>query len=363
MLGVKQILKLKVWPMQSRDILRFQNLLLAWYRLHARDLPWRKTDDPYKIWISEIMLQQTQVRTVTAYYQKWIKRFPNVSSLERASGHEVMKYWAGLGYYRRARMLHGTAKILVKNHGGQLPQTAEELRKLPGIGRYTAGAIASIAFGEKTPVLDGNVIRVLTRFKAYSGDIASGKTLEALWEIAGGLTPENHPGDFNQAMMELGATICLPENPKCTLCPVAKLCAAHKMKRQTDFPVKKQKEILEKMRTAALILRRNGKVLVKKQQRHERWGGLWMFPFDKDKKSLAKKFLLQPDDLARRFTLFHGFTKYRVRLDVFEAVIASERSERSNDSANRWIKISDLEKLALPSPHQKIAQEILQNHA
>ncbi|MBI3306600.1 MAG: A/G-specific adenine glycosylase [Candidatus Omnitrophica bacterium] len=368
----------------SNRILNFQQLLLSWYRTHARRLPWRSTHDPYKIWISEIMLQQTQVDTVIPYYQKWIKHFPTIASLADSPQAEVMKYWAGLGYYRRARMLHGAAKILVKNHGGKLPQSAEELRKLPGIGRYTAGAIASIAFNQKTPVLDGNVVRVLTRLQAYAEDITQTKTVAKLWEIAESLVPENNPGDFNQAMMELGATICAPENPKCDLCPVASLCTARKMKRATDFPVKKQKEKLEKIKTAALILRRGATVLIRKQADHERWGGLWMFPFDKDRKSLAKKFLLRPKELERRFTLFHGFTKYRVRLDVFEAVIArkpdplrgqyktrgltkqsreiaSLTSFARNDSANRWIKISELTTLALPSPHQKIAKEILEN--
>lgn len=320
------------------------------------------------------MLQQTQVATVTAYYKKWMRHFPAVEPLARASQSGVMKCWAGLGYYRRARMIHEAAKVIVKNHGGKLPGKAAGLMKLPGIGRYTAGAIASIAFGEKTPVLDGNVIRVLTRLAAYCGDIGSGKTIARLWKIAESLVPANHSGDFNQAMMELGATVCLPENPKCVLCPAARFCQAHGLHRETDFPVKRQKEISEKIRSAALILRRNGKVLVERQPQDGRWGGLWMFPFEKDKKSLVKNFLLQDKNLKHRLTVFHGFTKYRVRLDVFEGALPPSyalpvlRQEGrvgggSSISHFKWVKIPGLAQLAFPSPHQKIVKGLLKNDA
>jgi len=292
--------------------------LLKWYHKAARDLPWRRTKDPYKIWVSEIMLQQTQVDTVIPYYEKWIQRFPTLQHLAKAKLSDVLKYWAGLGYYRRARMLHQAACQIAKNLQGKIPQTPLELMKLPGIGRYTAGAIASIAFGVKTPVLDGNVIRVLTRLFAISEDVGKGETLERLWKIAESLVPEKNPGDFNQALMELGATLCTPENPQCQKCPVSSHCKAHEIKRETHFPVKLRKEKLEKKRTVALILRDNGTVLIQKQPETGRWGGLWTFPFWKDKKSMLQEVEMAATNLKRRLTLHHGFTRYQIQLDVYE---------------------------------------------
>ena len=351
----------------------FQTALLDWYASTARDLPWRKTKNPYAIWISEMMLQQTQVATVIPYYERWMKRFPSVKALATAAEEEVLKFWAGLGYYRRAHSLHKAAKMIVENYRGQLPTEPSELLKLPGIGRYSAGAIASIAFNKKTPVLDGNVIRVLTRLLALRNDIGEIKTIRRLWEIAGDLVPEKKPGDFNQALMELGAMICLPDRPQCGVCPVSLFCTARKKNTAHRFPVKKIKGLSEKIETAALVLRRNGHVLIQKQPRVARWGGLWMFPFARNKKSIASRFTLDIKHLKPRLTVHHGFTKYRVKLTVYESrhcetvpkhveAISSKspgRSRRNGDIVTfRWTKISDLDKLAFPSPHQKIVKDL-----
>jgi A/G-specific adenine glycosylase len=198
----------------------FRRRLLAWYDEHARDLPWRESRDPYRVWLSEIMLQQTRVAAVIAHYHEFLRRFPTVEKLAAARASSVLAAWSGLGYYRRARMLHAAAKVVARDYGGKFPETMEGLRELPGIGRYTAAAIASIAFGEPVAVVDGNVERVLHRL--------SGKRLagEQLWEAAGGLLDRGRPGDFNQAMMELGATVCTPRAPACLMCPVIELCAA-----------------------------------------------------------------------------------------------------------------------------------------
>ncbi len=197
---------------------KFRARLLAWYDAHARDLPWRKTRDPYRIWLSEIMLQQTRVAAVIAHYQEFLRRFPTVEKLAAAREASVLTAWSGLGYYRRARMLHAAAKVVVRNHGGQFPVTADQLLTLPGVGRYTAAAIASIAFAEPVAVVDGNVERVLQRL---SGRRLAG---EALWQSAEDLLDRKRPGDFNQAMMELGATVCTPRAPSCLTCPVLELC-------------------------------------------------------------------------------------------------------------------------------------------
>jgi A/G-specific adenine glycosylase len=199
----------------------FRNLLLRWYDASRRDLPWRRTNDPYRIWISEIMLQQTRVGAVLDHYRRFLELFPDVHSLARAREQSVLAAWSGLGYYRRARNLHACAKVVADEKGGIFPATAAELQELPGIGRYTAAAISSIAFGEPNAVVDGNVERVLQRVTG-NADLSVRDT----WELAEGLLARNRPGDFNQAMMELGATVCVPKEPKCLVCPVMKFCAA-----------------------------------------------------------------------------------------------------------------------------------------
>ena len=197
-----------------------QRRLLAWYRRHQRDLPWRRTRDPYAIWVSEIMLQQTQVATAIPYYERFLRRFPHVRALARAPMERVLKSWEGLGYYSRARNLRRAAQIVLAEHGGRLPEEPEALRKLPGIGRYTAGAISSIAFDRDEPVLDGNVIRVLCRVFLIRANPKSARTQKRLWKLAEELLPAGHASFFNQALMDLGATICMPSHPHCDRCPL-----------------------------------------------------------------------------------------------------------------------------------------------
>src|SRR3989338_6111565 len=235
--------------------LSFSAQLIAWYKKNARALPWRKTKDPYKIWISEIMLQQTQVETVIPYYEGWIKTFPNTKALAKSPLSKVLKHWAGLGYYRRAHRLNQTAKIILKKHSGKIPDSIEVLRTLPGIGRYTAGALASIAYDKPAAILDGNVIRVLTRLYTIKDDIGSGQTLKRIWDLAEKAVPVKNPGDFNQALMELGAMVCTPENPRCGQCPVQKYCLAYQCDDPSSYPVKLKKEETIAKETAALILR------------------------------------------------------------------------------------------------------------
>ncbi len=225
--NILSVAKMRVIEMKSQEVMagvelrvhKFRAQLLAWYDRHARDLPWRESRDPYRVWVSEIMLQQTRVAAVIAHYQEFLRRFPTVEKLARAREASVLAAWSGLGYYRRARMLHAAAKVVVRERCGKFPQRAEELLELPGVGRYTAAAIASIAFGETVAVVDGNVERVLQRF---SGQWISG---EDLWLAAERLLDREHAGDFNQAMMELGATVCTPRAPACLTCPVVELCA------------------------------------------------------------------------------------------------------------------------------------------
>ncbi len=346
----------------SSDRRSITRKLLHWYFLNKRDLPWRHTNDPFKIWVSEIMLQQTQVATVIPYYQRWIKHFPTLASFASAPSSEILRYWAGLGYYRRARMFHQAAQHVHKKLKGAIPRTAEALRSLPGIGRYTAGAIASIAFGEKTPVLDGNVIRILTRIFAIAQDVALPSTLDILWELAASLLPDQNPGDMNQALMELGATLCFPWNPRCPQCPVKALCMARKKKKTTVFPVRPKKEKYEKLEMAALVLQNShGEVWLEKQRDDGRWGGLWMFPFWENKKTLLKEI----EDLRPRATFFlalqHGYTKYRITLKVYRLRLPRKKMECRflKRRHGRWVPLEKTRGLAFPSPHRKIAASLL----
>ena len=250
----------------SRD--KFRRKLLQWYDQNRRDLPWRHTKDPYRIWVSEIMLQQTRVSAVLDHYRRFFERFPSVEDLARAKESSVLAAWSGLGYYRRARNLHTAAKVVAFECGGEFPDSAEELRELPGIGRYTAAAIASIAFGERTAVVDGNVERVLQRVTGES-DLSEKQT----WALADALISPRRPADFNQAMMELGALVCLPGEPKCLACPVVQFCGT-----RGTHP-RAAKEVREKAMVAYGLTRQNGSVLLVQRSRHDSlMAGMWELP-------------------------------------------------------------------------------------
>lgn len=334
------------------NIPQFQKSLLNWYSKNARDLPWRRTRNPYAIWVSEIMLQQTQVTTVIPYYEKWMKRFPTLQSLAQSPLDAALHAWAGLGYYRRARMLHQGAQAVLKNWNGKIPQNAGELQKIPGIGRYTAGAIASIAFEKKAPLLDGNVIRVFSRLTALRAPVDRPQTLQKLWKLAEDLLPDQQIGDFNQALMELGSQVCTPQNPNCAACPVSRHCKAYAARRQDLYPIRSVKEKMIKLREQALILEKEGKVLIQKQTGKDRWSGLWIFPPLTDHPALPAREVLK---------IKHGFTKYQIELRVHHADRGKIKSRIKKTSSKkfRWVTRQDLKHFAFPSPHQKIARYLL----
>ena len=247
---------------------RFRRLLLHWFDLHKRNLPWRQDRDPYRVWLSEIMLQQTRVNAVTDYYEKFLRRFPTIETLASAPESAVLAAWSGLGYYRRARMLHAAAKQIVSEFKGELPKTAECLRALPGIGRYTAAAIASIAFNQPVAVVDGNVERVLQR--VHGRNLAG----EALWQAAAEILAQRRPGDFNQAMMELGATVCSAQQPRCLLCPVSKLCATRGKLRVAGKGTRQTKREIH----YAFACREDSIFLVRRSKSATLMPGMWEFP-------------------------------------------------------------------------------------
>ena len=253
--------------------------LVAWYKASHRDLPWRRTTDPYAIWVSEIMLQQTRVEVVVAHYERFVSRYPTVHALAAAPVEEVLFAWAGLGYYRRARQLHAASDQVVREHGGVVPESDAALQKLPGVGRYTAGAIRSIAFGRPAPIVDGNVGRVLSRVYAIRGGPGNPAWEEKLWALAADLVPSGAASAFNQGLMELGATVCLPRAPRCVKCPLAKLCKAHARGSEESYPSVKARKPVEKHDLGAWIVRDpRGHVLMRRRGDDEHNAGFWELP-------------------------------------------------------------------------------------
>ncbi|HYA97597.1 MAG TPA: A/G-specific adenine glycosylase [Methylomirabilota bacterium] len=321
--------QIKQAPLRAAE---FRGKLLAWYDEHARDLPWRADRDPYRVWVSEIMLQQTRVAAVIEHYHEFLRRFPTVEKLAAARETSVLAAWSGLGYYRRARMLHAAAKVVVRDLGGKFPENAEGWRALSGVGRYTAAAIASIAFGEPVAVVDGNVERVLQR---VSGQRLAG---EGLWAAADGLLDRARPGDFNQAMMELGATVCTPRAPGCLTCPVVELCATRgEMAGGVKTPPQKKREI-----HYALDLRsengRGGAVFLVQRPRDARlMAGMWELPEIRPPRDHAKPFL----SVRHSITV----TNYTVRI---------WRAAAPDNSHGEWVTLKSLPAMALTGLTRKI---------
>lgn len=266
-------------PTEERERDRaLASALCAWFEASARDLPWRRTRDPYAIWLSEIMLQQTRVETVVPYFERFLMRFPDVRSLASAEVDDVLSLWSGLGYYRRARELHAAAREVTTRYGGELPSEAAELRELRGVGAYTAGAIASIAFGKAEPLVDGNVSRVLARIEGIEEDVKSTAGSRRIWATAARLVPRDMPGRFNEALMELGATICTPREPGCLICPVRSMCAAFATGRQSELPVVGGRGRVPVVPMVAAVVRHGSEVLFARRAEGGLFGGLWEPP-------------------------------------------------------------------------------------
>jgi A/G-specific adenine glycosylase len=261
----------------SRELLVWRRPMLAWYRRHRRDLPWRRTRDPYRIWVSEVMLQQTQVATARPYYGSFLRRFPTLRVLAAASEPQVLAAWAGLGYYRRARHLLEASRIVVRDHAGRVPDDPQAFSRLPGVGRYTVGAVLSIAFDRPLAVLDGNVGRVLSRWFAWPVSVRDARGAQRLWGRADSLVPMRRPGEWNQALMELGATICTPRRPRCPECPVKVRCRAFARGRPEDFPPATRRRATERIRRAVVLVERSGRVLMVRRE-GALLAGLWEPP-------------------------------------------------------------------------------------
>ena len=344
---------------------RFSSGLLNWYRQNGRILPWRGLlrDDPYAVWVSEIMLQQTRVETVIPYFENWMRRFSTVKTLADASEQDVLNLWEGLGYYSRARNLHKAAKIVAEKFNGELPRDLDELRGLPGIGRYTVGAIASMAFGLDEPTLDGNLRRVFARVFDVGQPADSPAGERILWGLAAEHLPKGQAGDYNQALMDLGATICLPKNPRFLICPLMKLCKARELGIQEKRPVLKPKNTVPHYIYAAAVIIQRGRVLLAKRPSKGLLGGMWEFPNSRvngdPAKELAKaiqtvyRFKVRRKDALGIFQ--HAYTHFKVTVHAFRCELISIPKNENI----KWVKVMDLEEYPMGKVDRQIAGKII----
>lgn len=351
-------------PLPSKKLAQIRKALLEWYSCYQRDLPWRKTQDPYRILVSEIMLQQTQVARVRQYYERFLERFPTLEELARAPLEEVLKAWEGLGYYARARHLHRAAQIIVRDYNGKIPQEREKLLKLPGIGRYTAGAVLSIAFGKDEPVVDANVRRVLPRLFALR-DVHTQTELE---ELARALLPPGQAGLFNQALMDLGATICLAREPRCLICPLTKLCEARRLGIQNELPKHSKARPKPHYDVAVGIIWRDDKILITKRPNDGLLGGLWEFPGGKRqpnesledcvRREILEEVNVQVGELSPFMTVHHSYSHFRVTIHVFQGRYAGGQPRCRGCTAWAWVSLKDLHRYAFPAANKKIIAKL-----
>jgi len=350
--------------------------MLNWFDRNQRDLPWRKKKTPYRIWVSEIMLQQTQVVTVIDYYRRFMKRFPNVKSLASADQSEVLKFWEGLGYYRRARQMHQAAQVVVDSHGGKFPTDFDSVLALPGIGRYTAGAILSISLDQKLPILEGNTIRLFARLMEMTENPRSSANQKLLWAFSESLLPMKRAGDFNQSLMELGSEICKPKKPLCHQCPVSRHCPTFANGLQTSIPASSKKMKYEDLEEAVVLITNSSsisaksKYLVRQCLPGERWAGLWDFPRFESASSganVVERTLLNRvksltgfdgEVVSTGLKLKHAVTRYRIKLECYALLSKKGRLKSSKAESFQWASLERLAELPLSATGRKIADKL-----
>jgi A/G-specific adenine glycosylase len=350
------------------DWKKAESALCGWYRKNARDLPWRQDPSPYKVWISEVFLQQTQVKTVVSRYQQWMSRFPDTESLAAASEDEVARAFEGLGYYSRAGNLHKTARVLMEKHGGALPGDMDTLRGLPGIGPYTAAAIASIAYGQDAAAADANVERVIARFADAPFPMKSRDGQKILETVLASLLPPDRAGEFNQAMMDLGALVCTPKAPACHACPLAPWCLSLARNTVAARPVRAPRPKTTAIEVAAAVIRRGEAVLVQKRPEGGRMAGLWEFPGGKLEpgetpgeavvREIREELALTVVCGKKLISIRHAYTRFRVHLHVFECVLSPPGQTPVANAASeiRWASRGELERLAFPAADRRLVR-------
>ncbi len=340
---------------------KFQQKILAWFDQYGRKtLPWQQNISPYRVWISEIMLQQTQVQTVIPYYQRFMQRFPSPTILATAEMDEVLHYWTGLGYYARARNIHKAAKIIVRNFAGQFPQDFSAIIALPGIGHSTAGAICAIALQQHHAILDGNVKRVLTRFAAISGWPGTVTINQKLWHLAKLYTPIDRIADYTQAIMDLGATVCKRARPSCEHCPLHAHCIAHQQHKETSYPTKKPKKSLPTKQTIMLLIKNiEAEWLLEKRPANGIWGGLWLFPQCQQMEDIAS-WCVRQDVNAQQQTLLpkfrHTFSHYH--LEIQPVLIKCDFTAHKVMDTRQFIWYKQQQKIGLAAPVKKLLRQL-----
>ena len=330
----------------------FRRKLLAWFDRARRDLPWRASRDPYRIWVSEVMLQQTTVAAVIPYFHRFLDSFPDVRALASADEQAVLNHWQGLGYYRRARHLHAAAKTLVNDHAGELPDDPAVWAALPGVGRYILGAVLSQAFDRRLPIVEANTLRVLSRLFGSRLDPREGAGKAWVWEAAESVLPRKRVGDFNQAMMELGALVCTPVAPKCDVCPARRECVANQLGLQAAIPPPAKRKELEMVRETALLIQRDRKVLLcQRPPTAERGAMLWEFPPG------AERVGMKVDACSELLTVNHGVTRFRITLTGLEAEWVSGEFASDFYSAGVWVTAAELAEYPMSTPQGKLRGE------
>lgn len=335
--------------------------LLEWYGEHKRDLPWRRTKDPYAIWISEIMLQQTRVAAVLPYYERWMQELPNVSALAEIDEERLMKLWQGLGYYSRARNLRKAARMIVSEFGGAFPSDYEALLKLPGVGEYTAAAVASIAFGEKVSAVDGNLLRVAARIENFRKNILDGKAKKTIRTLLENAMPAEYPGEFNQALMDLGATVCLPNGaPLCDRCPLSPFCEAQRLGIAEELPIKEKKAVRRMENMTVYLLMQGEKVALRKRNSEGLLAGLWEFPHapghleDEAAGGPLAQWGLTPLDWKKKITAKHIFTHVEWHMTGYLVTVKGSGTDELI-----WADRDELESYAIPGAFKKYYAECM----
>ncbi len=354
--------------MNEKQIRFLRRTLIDWYSANHRDLPWRKTRNPYYIWVSEVMLQQTQVKTVLPYYNRFVHQFKTLTQLARADLQAVLKTWEGLGYYARAHNLHRAAVMVLNEHQGVVPDRWEDFHSLPGVGEYIAAAVLSIAFGKPHPVVDGNVMRVLARLQTIAEPVNKACSAQVFRQLAAALLEPADPATFNQALMELGALVCRPARPLCSTCPLAKLCLAHRSGRVDAYPRRQKKRPLPQYQIATGVVFKNGRVLITRRRPDGLLGGLWEFPGGKlnDGESAEAACLREIKEevnlvvrvdahLAR---VRHTYTHFKIDMDVFCCSHVSGRVKLNGPVDHRWIRLDELNDYPLPGANRKFIPKL-----
>ncbi len=348
-------------------VVELRRSLLTWYAKAGRTLPWRQTQDPYAIWVSEIMLQQTQVKTVIPYYERWLATFPTIQSLADAEQEQVLKLWQGLGYYARARNLHRAAQEIVDRHGGQFPQDLATVLTLPGVGRTTAGGILSAAFDQPLPILDGNVKRVLARLTALA--VPTSRAIAQLWQLSEAVLDPQRPRHFNQAIMDLGATVCGPRQPDCPTCPWQTHCRAYQANMQDEIPLAESRSpVPHKQIGVAVIWNEQQQILIDRRKQQGLLGGLWEFPGGKIEpgetveacivREIQEELGIEVAVGDRLITIDHAYSHFRVTLNVFHCRHVAGEPQPIECDEVRWVTLAEIDQFPFPKANEKIIEAL-----